>query len=71
MDAVRMQIIVASDGTLTIKGLPALAGRKVDVLIRESAQEATRASLYPLRGKPVDYREPFEGVAEKDWGALE
>jgi len=70
MAAIRLRTVVNGDGVLTIKGLSSLAGRRVDVVIRESWQEPNQADRYPLRGKPFEYRDPFKRVAEGDWSAV-
>lgn len=69
MAAVHIQTVVGGDGTLTLRGLPSLAGHKVDVLVRDTASGATQTAKYPLRGKPLRFQQPFEGVAEADWDA--
>lgn len=70
MAALRLQTFVSNDGTLTIKGLPAFAGKRVEVIVRDHAPGKKTTKLYPLRGTPVEYRDPYEGVAEDDWDAL-
>lgn len=35
-----------------------------------SPEEVERAARYPLRGTPVDYRDPTEPVADAEWEAL-
>ncbi len=71
MEAIHLQATVAEDGTLTVRGLPALAGRKVDVLVRDCSPRATRETRYPLRGKPLQYVDPFDSVAEEDWNPIQ
>jgi len=70
MAAVHVQTVVDSDGTLTVKGLPSLAGHKVDVVVRDRDAKSGTRPRYPLRGKLAEYRDPFEGVAEGEWHAL-
>jgi len=42
----------------------------VDVLVRDRAPSRTDASSrYPLRGTEVEYKYPFDSVAEGDWDA--
>ncbi len=40
------------------------------VLDPPSAPQAESAQRYPLRGTPLQYRDPTEPVVESDWGAL-
>jgi len=71
MAAVHLQTVVGADGTLTLRDLPLLAGHVVDVLVRDraSSQKET-ANRYPLRGTSVEYKNPFDGVADDDWDAI-
>jgi len=63
MSGVRIRATVARDGTLTIKGLPSLAGHTVDVLVKEHAAPGP-SERYPLRGIPIRYESRFDSVAE-------
>jgi hypothetical protein len=65
----RVKILVSKGGKLSIKGLPFRVGETVEVIVRRGKKSA-RAAKYPLRGKPVIYRDPFKGVAASDWEAL-
>jgi hypothetical protein len=38
-------------------------------LITKGRKKSTRAAKYPLRGKPVIYRDPFK-AASSDWEAM-
>ena len=38
--------------------------------IKKAGKKSTQKKNYPLRGKPVIYRDPFEGVAISEWEAL-
>ncbi len=70
MAAIHLQTVVSPDGTLTLRDLPLLAGHMVDVLVRDRAPSRTDASSrYPLRGTEVEYKYPFDSVAEGDWNA--
>jgi hypothetical protein len=69
MAAVHLQTVVGGDGTLTLRGLPSLAGHRVDVLVRDAAVAAAPTAKYPLRGKRLRYEKPFDSVAEADWEA--
>ena len=61
--------LVTKGGKVSIKGLPFQAGETVEVTVRRG-KKSTRAAKYPLRGKPVIYRDPFKGVATGDWEAM-
>ncbi len=66
----RTKTLVTKGGKLSIKGLPFQAGETVEVTVRRGKKHS-RAVKYPLRGKPVIYRQPFKGVATGDWEALQ
>ena len=70
MDTVRVEITVANDGTIILKDLPFHAGDQVEVTIRNQTPPEKSGDLYPLRGKPVHYKNPFDSVAEEDWETL-
>lgn len=40
-------------------------------LLRAPLTKAQSATRYPLRGTPVDYKDPTEPVAESEWETLE
>lgn len=63
---------LTEDGTLTLNDLPFRAGDAVEVIVmtRPTKASATGAAPYPLRGKPIQYIEPTEPVAEEEWEAL-
>ena len=65
----RTKTLVTKGGKLSIKGLPFQAGETVEVTVR-GGKFTTRVKKYPLRGKPVIYRQPFKGVATSDWEAM-
>ncbi len=70
MQTYRIEAIVSSNGTLTLKGLPFQAGAKVEVIVRSYKQKQKPSQRYPLRDKPIRYDNPFESVAEDAWEAL-
>ena len=39
-------------------------------LLRPCSSELENAARYPLRGTPIDYRDPTEPVAESEWEML-
>ncbi|MDF5731676.1 MAG: hypothetical protein PUP92_27640 [Rhizonema sp. PD38] len=71
MNAHKIEVVLAEDGTLILPGL----GDAVEVIILEAKiPQQTTASLaspeankYPLRGKVVRYDDPTEPVALEDW----
>jgi len=65
----RTKTLVTKGGKVAIKGLPFQAGETVEVTVRRGKKPA-RAAKYPLRGKPVIYRNPFKGAATSDWEAM-
>jgi hypothetical protein len=66
----RLKTLIPKDGKLFIKGLPFLPGETVEVTVRGQKKRGSVVK-YPLRGKPVLYHEPFKGIAENDWEALQ
>jgi len=71
MQTYRVETMVPSNRTLTIKGLPFQVGEKVEVIVRRREHERGRRRRYPLRGKPIRYTDPFASVAESHWEALQ
>ena len=67
MRTFRAETTVASDGTLTLEGIPFRAGDKVEVIVRARERKGRQ---YPLRGTPVRFDDPFTGVVEDEWEAL-
>lgn len=66
----RMETTIPSNGTLIIKGLPFQSGDKVEVIVRSQVPKQEIGERYPLRGKPIQYIDPFESVAEDEWNVL-
>jgi hypothetical protein len=79
MNAHKIKVVLAEDGTLILRGLPFHAGDAVEVIILEAkTPQHTVASLaspeankYPLRGKVVRYDDPTSPVALEDWEVLQ
>jgi hypothetical protein len=61
--------VVGADGSVRVDSLPFQAGQAVGITIHplEPAPGPASPSRYPLAGLPIEYREPFEGVASEDW----
>jgi hypothetical protein len=70
MSAHRIETTVATDGTLTLTNLPFRAGDTVEVLILPRPQKLRGPERYPLHGKPIQYVNPTDPVAEEEWAAL-
>jgi hypothetical protein len=66
----RTETKVEPNGTIILRGLPFPAGGKVVVVITSQAAKGSPATSYSLRGLKVEYKNPFEPVAEDDWGVL-
>jgi hypothetical protein len=66
METFRIQTTVAKDGSVTIKRLPFRAGDPVEVIVRSERRASKQRVLYPLRGTPIRYADPYDSVAEKD-----
>jgi hypothetical protein len=71
MQIYRVKTTISSDGTLIIEELPFRPGDKVEVVVRSRGPEPERIEQYPLRGKPIRYVDPFEGIAVNDWDVLQ
>lgn len=66
MYAHRVDTTLNQEGTLVLTNLPFHAGEAVEVIV---LPRINAVKSYPLRGKPVAYDDPFEPVAQDDWGA--
>ena len=71
METYQAEATVSPDGALTIRDLPFRPGEKVRVIVLGHRPRAEGEERYPLRGKPIRYRDPFESVAEDEWDALQ
>jgi hypothetical protein len=78
MNAHKVEVTLAQNGTLTLEGLPFHAGDAVEVIILERRSGQSRLSMpsatnpYPLRGTVYRYDEPFEpAVPPEDWEVLQ
>jgi hypothetical protein len=70
MQTYQVETIISEEGILTIKGLPLHKGEKVEVIVKSSSVGNDQKNPYPLRGKPVSYKNPFESVAENEWNVI-
>ena len=67
MEAYRTDAVVRKDGTVTIGNLPFREGQKVEVILLQRDRVRNGGTSYALRGEPVEYLDPFEGVAVDEW----
>lgn len=70
MQTYRVESIVSANRVLTIRGVPFRAGERVEIIVVSIPRELKNGNRYPLRGKPIQYSAPFDGIAENDWAAL-
>lgn len=70
MSGHRGETTLAKEGTLTLTNLPFPAGDAVEVIILPRPQKLVGQERYPLHGKPIQYINPTDPVAEEDWAAL-
>ena len=66
----RIETKVGPDGTIVLNNLPFREGETVEIIVIADEQKDRKLNKYPLRGKPIFYDRPFDGVAENDWGVL-
>ncbi len=70
INAHRLEAVVGANGSLTINDLPFNEGKEVEVIVLEKteAKRDERTSRFPLRGKAVEYIDPFDPAAPlEDW----
>ena len=66
----RIETKVGPDGVMILNNLPFHEGEMVEVIVTTSHKTGQDKKEYSLRGKPVLYDKPFDGVAIDDWGVL-
>ena len=71
MQVYRIQTVVTQNGDITLQSLPFQPGQDVEVIVLSQSRPPKHQEVYPLRGKPVQYTNPFDGVAVDEWDALE
>jgi hypothetical protein len=71
MQSYRVETTVSEQGTLVIKDVPFSAGDHVEVIIRDVENATPDGSLYPLRGTPYEFHQPFDSVAADEWEVLQ
>ena len=67
METYRVVKRVAPGRKLSLEDLPFQTGDEVEVVVRGQKPAQDAGARYPLRGKPVRYLRPFEGVDEHEW----
>lgn len=70
MQAYKIEAEIDKNGTLTLGDLPFAEGEAVEIIILSRAPNLQDAQNCSLRGTPVQYRQPFEAVAENEWDAV-
>ncbi len=68
MKAYAYEHTMKKDGVLSLTDLPFSVGEKIEIVIISHSQLKNKAKRYPFWGKSVQYLNPTEPVAEKDWG---
>ncbi|HIP70939.1 MAG TPA: hypothetical protein EYH05_06040 [Anaerolineae bacterium] len=71
MQAYTYKLTIEKKGTLTLKDLPMDAGEKVEVIVIPRPNRQPDKKRYPFWGKPINYLNPTEPVAEADWEVLQ
>ena len=68
---IHVTTVVGADGSVRVDRLPFQAGQAVGITIHplETVPVTPPSGRYPLAGLPVEYLQPFEGVATDDWEA--
>jgi hypothetical protein len=68
MQAHRIETTIQPGGTLAVQGLPVREGARVEIIVLVKDEPAH--PLYPLRGTPYRFDEPFEPVVPvTEWEA--
>ena len=70
MYAHRVKTRLTQDGIVTLDKLPFQSGDVVEIIILALTPQKSEDNLYPLRGTPIEYKDPLEPVAEADWDVL-
>ena len=72
MRVCQIHTTVSEDKSVTLKNVPFQPGEHVEVVVcSEDVKRRGGSDPYPLRGKPVQYLDPFEGIAEDNWEATQ
>lgn len=69
--AYRVQSQVSPEGTLKLENVPFHPGETVEVIVLAEERLDREQPRYPLRGQPLTYRNPMEGVSTSEWDAVQ
>jgi hypothetical protein len=75
MNALKVEVVLKEDGTLTLQDLPFYAGDAVEVIILGlsvtiGSQRPQEKTILPLKGSVIRYDDPFEpAVTQDNWEA--
>mgnify|MGYP005653757413 CR=1 FL=1 len=64
MQTYKIEKVMPGTGVLTLSQLPFKANETLEIAINYKRQER---KISKLRGKVMEYKDPFEPVAEEDW----
>ena len=70
MQSYRVEKIIPPNGILQLDGLPFKPDDAVEVIVRFKKRAKEQKKRYPLRGKVLEYEDPFGTVAADDWDVL-
>jgi len=70
VEAHRTEATIGEHGTLLFQNLPFEPGQPVDVLVVSRQRTETEEPNRSLLGSVLEYRDPFEPVADEEWEAL-
>ncbi len=70
MEAYQVQKRVEANGVLHLNALPFREGKIVEVIVLAREGKVEESAPSPLRGKVIEYIDPTEPVAQRDWELL-
>ena len=70
MEAYRIETSLTKNRALLLQDIPFAAGEMVEVIVLRHKATKNNQPTYPLRGQPIQYEDPFGGIAENEWEAL-
>ena len=70
MQAYKAEKIMLKNGKLNLEALPFQEGEAVEVIVIPLNDKVRPAKKYFLKGKLIQYENPFEPVAQDDWNVL-
>ncbi len=66
----RIETQIQEDGKIMLNDLPFQKGESIVVVINTNVQENKSENKYPLHGVAINYKNPFEPIAENEWSVL-